>query len=90
MKSRKPLSAHSGRQSAVQLRDRMKNFKAIYSAAWFVRHAEVKDQDYREQKMREFWNACRKELDGCEDIEAFTYAVADALTCYRSGFPWEG
>lgn len=90
MKSRKPLSVRRGRQSAVQLRDRMKNFKGIYAAAWFVRHAEVKGPAYRERKMREFWDACRKELDGCKDIEAFTYVVADALTCYRSGLPWEG
>jgi hypothetical protein len=79
-----------GRQYAVRMRDRMKRFGSIYNAAWFVRHAENQEPDYRKQKMREFWEACRKELDGCRDIEAFTYAVADALTCYRMGYPWEG
>ncbi len=79
-----------GRQYAVRMRDRMKRFRSIYNAAWYVRHAENQEPIYREQKMREFWDACRKELDGCRDIEAFTYAVADALTCYRMGYPWEG
>ena len=79
-----------GRSYAVRMRARMKRFKSVYNAAWFVRHAEATEPDYREKKMREFWQACIKELDGCKDIEAFTYAVADALTCYRYGFPWEG
>ncbi|MBI3916247.1 MAG: hypothetical protein HY322_04505 [Betaproteobacteria bacterium] len=79
-----------GRQHAVRLRDRMKKFAAVYNTAWFVRHSEVQAREYREQKMRAFWAACRQELEACEDIEAFTYAVADALTAYRYGFPWEG
>ena len=40
--------------------------------------------------MREFWKVCMKEFERGDDIEALTYAVADALTCYRFGFPWEG
>jgi hypothetical protein len=79
-----------GRQYAVRLRDRMKQHRAIYNAAWFVRHSEATAQEYREEKMREFWQTCMTEFQNCGDIEAFTYAVADALTCYRYGFPWEG
>ena len=82
--------ANRGRAYALRLRDRMKRFGSIYNKAWFVRHAEMQEREYREQKMREFWEACQKELTDCKDIEAFTYAVADALTSYRYGFPWEG
>lgn len=84
------LRANRGRAYALRLRDRMKNFRSVYNTAWFVRHSEVQERHYREQKMREFWEACQKELADCKDIEAFTYAVADALTSYRYGFPWEG
>lgn len=79
-----------GRQYAVRLRDRMKQHRAVYNAAWFVRHSEATAQEYREEKMHEFWQTCMAEFRNCSDIEAFTYAVADALTCYRYGFPWEG
>lgn len=79
-----------GRQYAIKLRDRMKKFKSVYNAAWFVRHAESAQREYMEKKMREFWSASLKELENCKDIEAFTYAVADSLTAYRHGFPWEG
>lgn len=82
--------ANRGRAYALRLRDRMKKFGAVYHNAWFVRHAEMQEREYREEKMRAFWAACSKELEGCKDIEAFTYAVADALTSYRYGFPWEG
>lgn len=82
--------ANRGRAYMLRLRDRMKKFHSIYNKAWFVRHAEMQEREYREQKMREFWDACQKELADCKDLEAFTYAVADALTSYRYGFPWEG
>lgn len=84
------LHRNRGRAYAVRMRDRMNRFKSVYNAAWFVRHAEASDKAYRVEKMREFWSVCAKELEHCKDIEAFTYAVADALTCYRFGFPWEG
>lgn len=84
------LRRNRGRGYAVRLRDRMKKYQAVYNAAWFIRHAESTERHYREQKMRAFWNVCVKEFEHCNDIEAFTYAVADALTCYRFGFPWEG
>lgn len=79
-----------GRQYAVRLKDRMKKFHSIYNAAWFVRHAEAGETSYRKEKMRAFWQTVADELNGCKDIEALTYAVADALSCYRYGFPWEG
>lgn len=87
---RERLRVNRGRQYALRLRDRMKKFRSVYNKAWFVRHAEMQEREYREQKMREFWDSCRKELEDCKDIEAFTYAVSDALTSYRYGFPWEG
>lgn len=87
---RERLRVNRGRQHALRLRDRMKRFRSVYNKAWFVRHAEMQERHYREQKMHEFWEACQKELADCKDIEAFTYAVADALTSYRYGFPWEG
>jgi hypothetical protein len=87
---RERLSARRGRAYKLRLRDRMRRFRAVYNAAWFVRHAEMQDRDYRERKMRDFWQACQAELQSCRDIEAFTYAVADALTSYRYGYPWEG
>ena len=82
--------ARRGRQYAVRIRDRMRRFAKIYNAAWFVRHVESSQQAYRDQKMHDFWRVCMQELNDCKDIEAFTYAVADALTSYRYGFPWEG
>lgn len=82
--------ARRGRQYAVRMRVRMHRFSKIYNAAWFVRHVESAEQSYRDQKMQEFWRVCVQELSDCKDIEAFTYAVADALTAYRYGFPWEG
>lgn len=84
------LRRNRGRGYAVRLRNRMKKYQAVYNAAWFIRHAESTERHYREQKMRAFWNVCVKEFEHCNDIEAFTYAVADALTSYRFGFPWEG
>lgn len=82
--------ARRGRQYAVRIRDRMRRFAKVYNAAWHVRHVESSAQSYRDQKMQEFWRVCMQELNGCKDIEAFTYAVADALTAYRYGYPWEG
>jgi len=87
---RERLRLNRGRHYVIRLRDRMKRFKGIYNKAWFVRHSEMQEREYREERMREFWGACQKELADCKDLEAFTYAVADALTSYRFGYPWEG
>ena len=83
------LRTAQGRTFKLRLRARMKQFQSVYNKGWFVRHSEFQERQYREKMMREFWAACQEELQGCSDIEAFTYAVADALTAYRYGVPWE-
>lgn len=82
-------SSKSGRR-AVSLKQRMLSNRAIYNAAWFVRFAENGSKEYREEMMRKFWEVCLHEYQHCTDIESLTYAVADSLTLYRNGFPWEG
>jgi hypothetical protein len=84
------VSGRSCRASAVLIQERMHSYRTIYNAAWFVRFAEGSSKEYREQKMRDFWDAFLKEFQQCKDIESLTYAVADSLTLYRMGLPWSG
>ncbi len=80
----------SPRRSARELRARMTQFSNIYHAAWFVRYASVSfESEYRNQKIDAFWEALLKELEKCEDREALLYAVADSITAFPHGLPWE-
>ena len=80
----------SPRRSSRELRARMMKFKTLYSAAWFVRYASASNRsDYRQQKIDAFWNAVLKQLKDCDDREALLYAVADSITAFPHGLPWE-
>jgi hypothetical protein len=79
------------RQRAAALRERMARFRKVYNAAWFVRNASASfNPQYRQDKATLFWNAVLHELKDCDDQEALVYAVADAITAFPRGMPWEG
>jgi transcriptional regulator with XRE-family HTH domain len=80
----------SSRTRAIKLRARMLQFNDVYGAAWFVRMAQHGAPDYRRQKIQAFMEVLRRALNRCGDEEALIYAVADALTAYPNGLPWEG
>ncbi len=79
----------SPRTRAAKLRARMLQFHRIYNAAWMVRYAQFGRADYRQEKIDKFVAVLKKELEQCDDTEALIYAVADALTAYPRGCPWE-
>lgn len=80
----------SPRARAIKLRARMLQFHSIYNAAWHVRFAQHGRPLFRTDKIAEFVEVLRRDLEHCEDPEALIYAVADALTAYPRGLPWEG
>ena len=80
----------SSRVRSAKLRARMMRFNKIYNAAWMVRHAQHGTPEQREAKVREFINVLRRELEKCRDPEALIFAVADSITAFPHGLPWEG
>lgn len=74
---------------AKRLRARMLQFNKIYNLAWHVRSAQHGREGWRQDKVERLKNALLKELQKCKDPEALLYAVADALTAYPNGLPWE-
>jgi hypothetical protein len=82
-------SCESPKMRAVKLRARMLQFNGIYNAAWFVRMAEHGAPDYRAEKVARFLNALKRELENCRDPEALIFAIADSLTAFPRGLPWE-
>ena len=80
----------SPRVRAVRLRTRMLQFHTIYNAAWSVRASQHGAPDYRSRKVALFVDALRKELEDCKDEEALIFAIADSLTAFPRGAPWEG
>lgn len=80
----------SPRERAASLRARMLQFHGIYNAAWHVRYTQHGAPDQRQRKVEQFVKALRRELEGCHDPEALIFAVADSLTAFPRGLPWEG
>lgn len=74
---------------AAKLRARMLHFHDIYNEAWWVRMAQHGAPHYRREKVDRFIKILRRELENCEDPEALILAVADALTAFPHGVPWE-
>lgn len=79
----------SSRVRSAKLRARMLQFHKIYNAAWHVRYAQHGSQDYRDRHIAHFVYVLKSALKNCEDPEALLYAIADALTAYPRGLPWE-
>lgn len=75
---------------AVKLRARMSQFSAIYQAAWMVRYTQHSKPEVRQAKVEEFMRALKIEMEKCRDQEALMFAVADAITAFPYGVPWEG
>lgn len=75
---------------AIKLRARMAEFTEIYQAAWMVRHAQHGKPEYRQAKVEKFMCALKTEMENCRDKEALMFAVADAITAFPYGVPWEG
>ncbi len=75
---------------AVKLRGRMSQFNAIYQAAWMVRYTQHSRADIRQAKVDAFMRALKIEMEHCRDPEALMFAVADAITAFPYGVPWEG
>ena len=80
-------SAHT---RALKLRGRMSQFSEIYQAAWMVRHSQHGKEEYRKAKVEKFMRALKVEMENCRDPEALMFAVADAITAFPYGLPWEG
>lgn len=74
---------------AKRLRARMLQFNELYNLAWHVRAAQHGREGFRLDKVDEFAKVLLRELQNCKDPEALLYAVADALTAYPRGLPWE-
>jgi hypothetical protein len=72
------------------MRARMFQFSEVYNAAWMVRYAQHGMPEYRAKQVEKFAEVLRRELANCRDPEALLFAVADALTSFPSGTPWEG
>lgn len=79
----------SSRVRAEKLRARMLVFRDIYNTAYFVRMAQHGAPDYRREKVETFTATLRRTLEHCSDEEALIYAIADALTAYPHGLPWD-
>lgn len=79
----------SSRIRAARLRARMLHFHDIYNAAWFVRMAQHGAPGYHRQKVERFVSVLKRELAECRDPEALIFAVADSLTAFPRGLPWE-
>lgn len=75
---------------AVKLRARMSKFSAIYQAAWMVRYTQHSNPEVRQAKVEMFMRTLRSAMEKCRDQEALMFAVADALTSFPYGVPWEG
>lgn len=74
---------------AANMRARMLQFHDIYNEAWWVRMAQHGAPHYRREKVERFVKVLRRELENCEDPEALILAVADSLTAFAHGVPWE-
>lgn len=79
----------SARVRAEKLRARMLQFRDVYNGAYFVRMAQHGAPEYRREKVAAFTATLRRVLTNCRDEEALIYAVADALTAYPRGLPWD-
>lgn len=75
---------------AVKLRARMSKFSEIYHAAWMVRYTQHSIPEVRQAKVEKFMHALRSAMENCRDPEALMFAVADAITSFPYGVPWEG
>jgi hypothetical protein len=80
----------SPRERAAKLRARMFQFNRIYNAAYMVRYTQHGSPEYRAKQVKKFVAVLRRELENCGDPEALIFAVADAITSFSSGMPWEG
>lgn len=78
------------RSRAIRVKERMRQFHAIYNAAWLVRDSWHRHALSRQERVWNFVNVLAKELRSCSDYEALIYAVADSLTSSPHGLPWEG
>ena len=79
----------SSRARAIKLRARMLQFHNIYGAAWHVRASQHGAPDYRRRKVENFMVELRRALEHCGDDEALIFAIADSLTAFPHGLPWE-
>jgi hypothetical protein len=79
----------SSRTRAIKLRARMLQFHDVYNAAWSVRASQHGAPAYRRQKVENFMVVLRRALEHCGDDEALIFAVADSLTAFVHGLPWE-
>jgi hypothetical protein len=80
----------SPRARAAKLRLRMAQFSRIYNAAYMVRYAQHGRPERRLEYVQKFVAVLEREIQRCEDPEALIFAVADALTAFPTGLPWEG
>ena len=80
----------SSRVRAGRLRGRMSQFDSIYHAAWMVRYTQHAKPEIRQARVDEFMRALKIEMENCRDPEALMFAVADAITAFPYGVPWEG
>lgn len=87
---RGPQKRESSHVRAVKLRARMAKFTEIYQAAWMVRYTQHSNPEVRQAKVAKFMSALKIEMENCRDPEALMFAVADALTSFPYGVPWEG
>lgn len=80
----------SSRVRVLKLRARMSEFTAIYQAAWMVRYTQHAKPVVRQATAEAFMRTLKMEMKNCRDPEALIFAVADAITAFPYGLPWEG
>lgn len=79
----------SARTRAAKLRARMLQFNRVYNAAWRVRYFQHGAPAARAEAVEKFVAVIQRELRNCKDPEALIFAIADALSAFPRGAPWE-
>lgn len=80
----------SPRERAQELRGRMGKFHEIYNAACMLRSAQHSSDGNKTEQVQKFIAVLRRAIDQGNDPEALIFAVADAITAFPYGVPWEG
>ncbi len=72
------------------MRGRMLKFDEVYNAAWMLRSAQHGSEENKTEQVHKFIAVLRSAIDKGDDPEALIFAVAEAITAFPYGVPWEG
>ena len=72
------------------MRARMLKFDEIYNAAWMLRSAQHGSEDNKNERVQKLIAVLKGAIEKGDDPEALIFAVADSMTAFPYGVPWEG